>query len=130
MSDYSTWTPDELRAEIDALVNSVDRLQEEVDEYDILTTRQGELLHGVANALKGEPGPLRLHDWSDLPAVAQAVAGERTLLRTVIIGLDLAVETIRLGDDQDLPNFKVEDVFDAISRAARGIREGAAITDG
>lgn len=130
MSDYSNWTPDELRAEIVALVNSVERLQEEIDGYDYLTTRLTKLLTGVANALKGEPGPLTLHDWSDLPAVAQAVIGERNLLRGIINQLDMVVETIRLGDDQDLPNFKVEDVFDAITRAARGIREGAAITDG
>jgi hypothetical protein len=29
-----------------------------------------DLLTRTANALKGEPGPLMMHDWSDLPEVA------------------------------------------------------------
>lgn len=49
----------------------IDLLRQETDEYDQLITRQGELLTGVANALKGEPAPLSMHDWSDLPAVAR-----------------------------------------------------------
>lgn len=45
----------------------------ESDEYDQLITVQSNLLRGVANALKGDPGPLKLHDQSDLPAVAAAL---------------------------------------------------------
>jgi hypothetical protein len=45
---------------------------EEVDS-DRLRERMSELLRGVAAGLKGPPPPLTLHDWSDLPQVAQRV---------------------------------------------------------
>lgn len=32
--------------------------------------RMADLLTRTANVLKGEPGPLMMHDWSDLPEVA------------------------------------------------------------
>jgi hypothetical protein len=43
---------------------------EEVAEYEYLTERMSALLTWTAAALKGEPGPLSMHDWSDLPATA------------------------------------------------------------
>lgn len=46
----------------------------ELDEVYALQERMGDLLTGVANALKGDPGPMTMHDWSDLPAVAKKVA--------------------------------------------------------
>lgn len=49
----------------------------ECDELCALNGRLGELLKGVAYALKGDPGPLTMHDWSDLPKVAAAVVAER-----------------------------------------------------
>lgn len=58
-----------------------DRLEEETDEYDRILGRQAELLTGVANALKGQPPELVMHDWSDLPSVAAAIAAERNQLR-------------------------------------------------
>ena len=47
-----------------------DLLSEEMEDADQTRARLAELLTGVANALKGPPGPLTLHDWSDLPALA------------------------------------------------------------
>lgn len=41
--------------------------------------RMADLLTGVAAALKGPPAPLTAHDWSDLPAVAAALAGRGPL---------------------------------------------------
>lgn len=63
-----------------ALTEVIGPLYEEIKECDALQDRMAELLTGTANALKGEPGPLTRHDWSDLPAVAKkaaAVAAER-----------------------------------------------------
>lgn len=48
----------------------VARLRESDDEWDDLLRRLTKILVGTANALKGDPGPHHLHDWSDLPAVA------------------------------------------------------------
>lgn len=52
------------------LIAALRASRDEVDEYAQLTDRLSFLLTGTANALKGDPGPLTLHDWSDLPAVA------------------------------------------------------------
>lgn len=54
-----------------------DKAAEEVAELRALTRRLSALLTGVANALKGQPDELHLHDWSDLPAVAAQVKAER-----------------------------------------------------
>jgi hypothetical protein len=64
-----------LRRENDALRAKV-KLQEEelIEEYD-LRDRMTDLLTGVAYALKGDPGQLHMHDWSDLPALAAEMAG-------------------------------------------------------
>jgi hypothetical protein len=45
----------------------LDRLRREADEADTLIAKQRELLTGVANALRGEPDPLRSHSHHDLP---------------------------------------------------------------
>lgn len=42
----------------------------ECDELCALNERLSNLLKDTANALKGDPGPLKTHDWSDLPKVA------------------------------------------------------------
>jgi hypothetical protein len=64
-----------LRRENNALRAKV-KLQEEelIEEYD-LRDRMTDLLTGVAYALKGDPGQLHMHDWSDLPALAAEMAG-------------------------------------------------------
>lgn len=49
-------------------------LRADLDESDRLRERLAGILAGVANALKGPPKPMRMHDWSDLPAVAASVA--------------------------------------------------------
>lgn len=50
----------------------VARLRRELAEADALRERMTTLLTEVANALKGAPDPLTMHDWSDLPEVAAA----------------------------------------------------------
>lgn len=56
--------------------------QAERDESDALRERMAGLLTGVANALKGDPGPLKMHDWSDLPTVAASVVAERDQMKS------------------------------------------------
>lgn len=83
---------DEVRAEVDhgeafynppalTALRAADELRDELvsvradlDEYEVLLDRLSGLLTGVANALKGDPPPLVMHDWSDLPAVAKKAA--------------------------------------------------------
>jgi len=55
----------------------------EVDEYAELLDRLSKLLTDTANALKGDPGPLKLHDWSDLPKVAQRLVDQLDRLRPI-----------------------------------------------
>jgi hypothetical protein len=79
---YSTTISD---AEDDQLIPLIDQSlallsdyvhyrERESEEYNWLIGCQSKLLTDVANALKGEPGPLSLHDWSDLPLVARQTA--------------------------------------------------------
>jgi hypothetical protein len=60
-----------LRQQIVRLEADIERYREEIREYQWLTGRLTLLLTMTANALKGEPDELHLHDWSDLPAVAR-----------------------------------------------------------
>lgn len=53
-----------------ALRQERDAQAAEIAEYADLVEKLSGLLIGTANALKGDPGPLVRHDWSDLPAVA------------------------------------------------------------
>jgi hypothetical protein len=52
-------------------------IADEMDNMDRVGERMDDLLTRTANALKGEPPPLTLHDWSDLPEVAARVVAER-----------------------------------------------------
>lgn len=57
-----------------AAADLIDEQAAEIDESTQLIDRLSALLTGTANALKGSPDALTLHDWSDLPEVsAQAV---------------------------------------------------------
>lgn len=72
--------------------------QQLAEEYHQLVTRLGNLLTGVANALKGDPDELAWHDWSDLPAVATAVMTDLGEARE--LADTLAVENDRLTQER------------------------------
>lgn len=42
--------------------------------------KMGDLLTGVADALKGDPGPLVLHSWDDLPELAKKLVADNAVL--------------------------------------------------
>lgn len=62
------------RAAIERFFNEVEQLAEESEDDDALRDRLAALLTGVAAGLKGPPRPGTLHDWSDLPAKAEAAS--------------------------------------------------------
>ncbi len=66
------------------LVEEVERLRDEDELSGDLIQRQGKLLTGVVNAIRGEPKPL--HTWShhDAPELAAQLVLERDLLRAAI----------------------------------------------
>lgn len=68
---------DLLREELRAAEGKINELTTEAEEYHQLTTRQGDLLTGVANALRGDPPPLTWWDHSDLPTRAAAMKASR-----------------------------------------------------
>jgi len=75
-----------LSTDVPALVAEVRRLREDADEDASVRDMLASLLTSTANALKGEPEQLWMHDWSDLPQVAgQHAAGLRTLSDTVAL---------------------------------------------
>jgi len=57
-------------ATVEEVTEELNLLRREINAYATLNTRLEDLLTATANALKGDPPPLRSHDWSDLPAVA------------------------------------------------------------
>ena len=71
---------DSLRAELARKSDAIQRLwrerdeaRAEADECHDVRERMSALLTATANALKGPPPPLTLHDWSDLPGLAEAL---------------------------------------------------------
>jgi hypothetical protein len=56
---------------------------DEVDHLDALLSRQHAILTGVADALRGDPGPLASHSHHDLAERAAAVVAEIATLRAV-----------------------------------------------
>jgi len=60
-----------------SLQDEVDELQDEVDELHAIVARQRAILTGVANALRGDPGPLASHSHHDLAERTGAVVAER-----------------------------------------------------
>jgi len=56
-----------------SLQDEVDELQDEVDELHAIVARQRAILTGVANALRGDPGPLASHSHHDLADRAAAM---------------------------------------------------------
>jgi len=72
-ADYEAWLEDRIV-----------QLEAENDEESKLRKRLGDLLEQTANALKGEPELLHLHDWSDLPEVAKQLEAENERYRRII----------------------------------------------
>lgn len=76
------------RAAIEKFFDEVEQLAEGIEDDDTLRNRLAALLTGVAAGLKGPPAPLHLHDWSDLPAKAEAA-------RNRIAELEAQLKTIK-----------------------------------
>jgi hypothetical protein len=73
-SSYSSRPPElNYLDAVDALLTRVKELDEHADESHQLRSRLSHLLTHTANALKGEPDQITLHDWSDLPRVSEAL---------------------------------------------------------
>jgi hypothetical protein len=76
------------RAAIERFFDEVEQLADEIEDDDTLRDRLAALLTGVAAGLKGAPRPGTLHDWSDLPAKAEAA-------RSRIAELDAQLKAIK-----------------------------------
>jgi hypothetical protein len=91
------------RAAIERFFESVEQLAEEIQDDDALRDRLAALLTGVAAGLKGPPPPLTLHDWSDLPAKAEAARSRIAELEAVWHDpAKLHVNLLRSGYPRDL----------------------------
>jgi hypothetical protein len=73
-------------SEFQAIVQDALDARRERVEIEKLHNRMSELLTNTAGALKGKPGPLTMHSWSDLPqCAALIVANETRLLRELAL---------------------------------------------
>lgn len=73
-----------LHAERESVVAELDRARDETDYLDALLARQHAILTGVANALRGDPGPLASHSHHDLAERAAAAVAEVARLRALL----------------------------------------------
>lgn len=78
--DWRNTQAAQLRAHSDALEENA-RLRAEANDDDALRERMADILTRTAAALKGEPEPLTLHDWSGLPEIAERAVSELAKLR-------------------------------------------------
>jgi hypothetical protein len=62
--------------EMSSLTVENERLREDNNEYAQINGMMQKLLVSTANALKGDPKPRHIHDWSDLPKVAKQLREE------------------------------------------------------
>jgi hypothetical protein len=92
-------------------------LQDEVDELHAIVARQRAILTGVANALRGDPGPLASHGHHDLAeraastvaALAVATREVATLRAAYALDLDgLRAEVRRANDERAAWRERVE----------------------
>lgn len=71
---------DEMAAKYTRLLRTVDEMREEENASYELISRQGDLLRGVVNALKGEPPPDTLWSVHDAPQLAAAMVAALHLI--------------------------------------------------
>lgn len=67
--------------EIARLRDESAKLRADQEECDALRRKLTDILTRTANALKGEPAPLTLHSWHDLPEWAQRLRDENAGMR-------------------------------------------------
>ena len=92
MDDTQTIDADALRARLaemaqrarDEMAPAREETAAEVDYLDALLARQHAILTGVANALRGDPGPLASHSHHDLAERAAAAVAEVARLRGLL----------------------------------------------
>jgi septal ring factor EnvC (AmiA/AmiB activator) len=127
--------------EVDELQDEVDELQDEVDELHAIVARQRAILTGVADALRGDPGPLASHGHHDLAeraastvaalavatrAIEAATTGERLTTCDELARLSREVATLRAAYASDLAGLRAEVRRADDERAAwRGLRDAA-----
>ena len=94
-----------LHAEREAVVAELDRTREEVDALESLVARQADILTGVANALRGDPGPLASHSHHDL---AERAAAMVALLAVTQSSLEAASSGRRVTACDDIERLQRE----------------------
>jgi hypothetical protein len=85
--------------------DEVDELQDEIDELHALLARQRAILTGVANALRGDPGPLASHSHHDL---AERAASTVAALAVATRSLEAATTGERLTTCDELARLSRE----------------------
>ena len=93
-------------------------MQDEVDELHAIVARQRTILTGVANALRGEPGPLASHGHHDL---AERAAAMVALLAVAQSSLEAASSGRRVTACDEIERLQRE--RDAALAVAAGLRE-------
>ena len=104
-------------------------LCEEIDELHAQVDRQRAILTGVANALRGDPGPLASHSHHDLAERAAGVVEGARGMRDAIREWWRSEETLRMTPTQDQSSERAAaeqhtKALHALQEVARRINEG------
>ena len=104
-------------------------LCEELDELHALVDRQRAILTGVANALRGDPGPLASHGHHDLAERATGLVTGARGMRDALREWFIAEEALRMTPTQDQSSEREAAerntrALHALQEIARRINEG------
>lgn len=98
-----------LRQRAESAEAELAKLRTAANDDDALRERMANILTRTAAALKGEPGPLTLHDWSGLPEIAERAASDLAKLRQHAEAMAKELESIR-----DLDGWYFQSVTDLV----------------
>jgi hypothetical protein len=64
--------------DVSALLDEVASLRKEAEECDQLREKMADILTRTANALRGDPKPMHVWSWHDLPELAAGLKARKT----------------------------------------------------
>lgn len=113
-----------LMEKVSALEAELAAARAELAEDEALRNRMSDLLTRTANALKGEPGPLTLHDWSDLPERAGLIVVNEARLIAEVEAMRPVVEAAVAEHKATVQYYRGDSASDPPDVMQRYIEEG------
>ncbi|MGW9541957.1 hypothetical protein ACWHA6_36340 [Streptomyces anthocyanicus] len=127
--DYADYHHDYGMARVlNELIQRVQQAEADVAEYAPILDRQGELLTGAANALRGDPPPLTTWSHHDLPELAAEARGKLDKVRDICDQANEGMPLVTFGGHVQSHRINVDDVL-AILDEETGQRDTEPMAD-